>query len=131
MNKILIALVLAVGLSGNAYAQQEDWSFFSSTAEGDIDYYIDENSLRVNGSSVYIWVLSDTRGYDPIHSIKTYHHIDCNRFGAKILESFAYDENMGFGNPDQITVDTEKWLYGVPGSPMQVMIKSICEKYVN
>ena len=57
MNKIFIALVLAVVMSWNAYAQQEDWRFFNTTVEGDINYYFEANTLRVKDAQVFIWIL--------------------------------------------------------------------------
>ena len=128
MNKIIIALVLVVGLSGNAYAQQEDWKFFASSEEG-INYYLEASTFRVKGSLVYVWVL-----YDLINkktSMKTLNEIDCINYRMLALQSIVYEDNMGKGNATDVTEDNEKFQYGVPGSPLQVLIQTICERYNN
>ena len=129
MKKVLIALVLAVGLSGNAYAQQEDWRFFNTTVEGDINYYFEANTLRVKDAQVFIWILNDL--VNNRSSMKSLNQIDCINYRMLPLQTIVYDDNMGKGNATDVTEDNEKFQYGVPGSPLQVLIQAVCGKYSN
>ena len=56
MNKILIALVLAVGLSGNVYSDQGEWVYFYCDSEWNEGYYFNKNNFgyiyESNGSDV-------------------------------------------------------------------------------
>ena len=129
MNKIIIALVLVVGLSWNTYAQQQDWRFFNTTVEGDINYYFEFNTLRVKDAQVFVWILHDL--VNRKSSMKSLNQIDCINYRLLPLQTIVYDDNMGKGNATDATEDNEKFQYGVPGSPVQVLIQAFCGKYNN
>ena len=52
MNKIFIALVLVVGLSGNVYSDQEEWVHFYCDSEWNEGYYFSKTNYEYNGSDV-------------------------------------------------------------------------------
>jgi len=128
MNKILIALVLVVVMSGNTYSKQEDWRIFSSY-EGNINAYFEANTIRIKDAEVFIWILHDS--VIKKASMKSLYQIDCNYYRSIRLQAFIYDDNMGKGNATEATDDNEKFQYGVPGSGMQLLIKTVCKGYVN
>ena len=51
MNKILIALVLLVGLSGNVYSDQGEWVYFYCDSEWNEGYQFSKSNFGYNYES--------------------------------------------------------------------------------
>ena len=101
LNKILIALVLAVVMSGNVYAWTERGD---QTSEGlYVSHYFDEQNIRHQGKYVWYWTLMNIhldrkqiygKG---VKSWLNYWRIDCNQRTNALFKLVKYSKLGGQG----------------------------------
>ena len=123
MKKLLI-LLFSLLISFNSYGE---WEKLGKNVSGDT-FYIDTDTIKEHNGYVYWWVLNDylkPNEYGDM-SGKTYVQGDCgvNRF--KYLSSIVYEQPMGEGSGETITLP-EEWLYPTPDSVSGVLLKYVCD----
>jgi hypothetical protein len=125
INKILIVLVLAVVMSGNALA----WTTFHKNYDiknrwQEISY--DENSVQINGNFVNVWsevLYKEKEDGNPLNSLRFLHRINCESRESKFLSQYVYDKNKNLiASPDFDTV----WYHIPPNSIVEYIMLKFC-----
>ena len=122
---LLTVLVLSL-LSTPVFA---DWTKLGEKVSGDT-IYVDFERIRKHGGYVYWWDLSDflkptELGY---LSGKLYKQGDCKLFRFKVLSDSFHKEPMGGGTPSTYSNKPDKeWIYPLPNSSMETILKSVCK----
>ncbi len=101
MKKVLIALVLAVVMSGNTHAWTER---FEQIDEGlYLSHYFDEQNIRYQGKYFWYWTLMNIHRDDKqiygkgVKSWLTYWRIDCNQRTNALFKLVKYSKLGGRG----------------------------------
>ena len=125
---ILLALTFSVMFSSTSFA---DWKKVETNVDKNT-FYVDYEGIRRHDGFVYFWWLVDLpeptgQGY---WSDKIYTQGDCDSFRFKYLSGSGHKEPMGGGTGDTYTNENPEWHYPPPNSPIETILKSVCE-YVN
>jgi uncharacterized protein YxeA len=125
MKKVLLALVLAVGLSGNAYA----WTKLAETYDSKnqfVEHYYDKDSLEKDGNFLRIWtetIIKEKKDGNRISSFRFLHQINCKGRQARSLSYYSYDRN---GNITKMDNTVDEWKHIPPDSFPELILKRFC-----
>jgi hypothetical protein len=123
---ILILLFSTVMFSSSSYA---GWTKADKNESGDT-FYVDYERIRKHDGYVYWWVLLDK--LKPLStgmlSSKIYNQGDCKLFRFKHLSYVFHKEPMGGGTGDNFTPKNPEWDYPSPDSPMETILKQVCNR---
>jgi hypothetical protein len=135
MKQLLIIPVIFLTLMvGNpAWA---DWTKVSISVRGDT-HYVDFETIKDYGGSVYYWTLTDFpkphKSLPGVLSLKVYEQGDCNIFRLRELSGDRYKKSMGQGDgllQDSVRI-SGKWVYPIPGTSTEVILKTVCNYVKN
>ena len=132
INKILIALVLAVVMSGNTKAETytPDWELYAET-DTEIKYYVDLNSYFQKDGMKYVINMQDTsnQGVD-FNSLSFYLEVDCKEVRSRPIKVFSYSGLMGEGEETDLSESRIwDWMYKdekAPNSPNGILLNYMC-----
>ena len=107
------------------------WGEWTKVAEGKgADHYIDFESIKKRGASVYYWRLADRLkpGTEGDMSGISYLEGDCEKFRMKFLKMTVYRDSMGTGESDPMPESSlsRNWMYPHPDSSDEWILKAAC-----
>lgn len=122
---LLTTLILLSMFSSTSFGE---WAAVVETLDGNT-LYVEFETIKKDGGHVYYWRLTDylkpNKSGDL--SVKSYNEVDCGTpLKWRGLSYLFYSESMGRGSA--ISTDNEKreWLYPVPGSSGEDILKVVC-----
>ena len=124
---LLTALVFSLTMMFSSPCFAE-WTKVSENVDGTTSY-VDFDGIRKVGGYVYFWVLTDyLKPKLGDLSVKVYNQGDCKLFRGKPLSFYSYKEPMGGGTGDvsEPVKEVQGWMYPLPNSVDEIMLKSVC-----
>ena len=105
-----------------------EWTKVGSNMSGDT-FYVDFERIRKHGGFVYYWSLVDNLKptKSGVLSSKSYHQGDCKLFRLKDLSFYSHKEPMG-GGTTKLYTPPEKWIYPIPKSMHEHVLKKVCSR---
>ena len=130
MNKrtLLTTLIFSLMFSSTSFAE---WTAVSSTEGGETTFYVDFETIKKGGGSVYYWSLGDYLKPDlwGYLSLKVYFEVHCGvPRKYRGLSFLAYRESMGKGSKATDSNPKEpEWAYPPPGSSIESTLGLVCK----
>lgn len=110
-----------------ALGVEPNWVLQGSTPK--TDFYIDLDSLKINGTLRRIWELHDMK--TPQQGFRSSRHLseyDCQEERWRILQQYTYVERMGSGPMSNNSHYADQWSYIAPGTAGADILKLVCAK---
>ena len=128
MKKYLLSIFLLL-TSSISYAQQ-NWQVIGTTDSAIA--YLDFNTIKKIDKNLRVWTLYDFRqeslnGYFRINSYTDYSEFDCSQDRLRVLQQTMYSGKMASGTTKNIDTNTDKWLYVVPNTMNEEILKIVCK----
>ncbi len=123
-------LLLLVFVCSNSMA--EAWIKVASTADGGVNVFADESTIRKEGAIVTVWTLGDFNktetvgSFDQVMSLKEHDEYDCKKQLMRRLKATMYSGNMGRGDVLDSRPILEGWRPIPPGSLNEQLWKFVC-----
>lgn len=122
----IFTLLFTVMFSSTSFA---DWTKVTEDVDG-TTYYVDFERIRKHGGYVYNWMLldflkPDTGGH---LSSRVYQQIDCGILRGRGLSWTYHKVPMGGSITDPITPEQPKWVYPVPKTAVEIVLKTACSR---
>jgi len=127
MKKIFLFIFFILFFSTSVIA---DWTIASRNTNGTIEFYIDKNNIRKDGSTRYFWLLMNLKDkkIDREHnSALVYVQLDCKVLRAKDLKFITKSSQMGKGETVGEFSPPDKWKYPPPGTSEEQVYKIVCD----
>lgn len=121
--KLFVGLGLSV-LIGIAPAQS--WTVVS--ASDDAVFFVDASSIRVDGSFLRIWVMTDYERHPAWKSTIGANQVDCKEDKFRALQLTAFAGPKGTGTVLGEVSYPDAWRLTVPGSAWERMIRWVCSR---
>ena len=141
MRKAILMLLLAT-VSGSAAAEWEEWfvpnrnlsQWVVANYTEAVTVYADTATIRKSGSMAYMWDMTNFQtgkalgGEKRALSFKKEQEYDCSKQQARILYISWHSENMGAGEIIGSDRTTSGWRAVLPGTILERLWKTACEK---
>jgi hypothetical protein len=111
----------------------ENYVFVGRDSKTNDNFYVDKNNIKKTGEGVFAWGImnfnkptNDKKG--KIKSAKFKFLIDCSKGKFKLLEAYAYSEDMGKGtliNNEKVPEDDWEVIYS--NTPGLDIFKYVCK----
>lgn len=124
--KYWLALLMLI----SAPAWSGEWEKVAkSAANGDV-YYIDDETIKKDGSYRRFWLLVDlnTKGQFKELSAKIRVEVDCKEERSRFLALLLHSGNMGTGQVVQSVDEPGNWKYIPPKSNDSAVMLYVCKK---
>ena len=125
--KKLLLLLFSILISFNSYGE---WT--KITANDDVDFFMDIETIKERGGYVYYWQLNDwhTPLADDFPALSAVIHkkIDCSAEKMRNEVIYWYEQNMGKGDI-YMTIDSSSettWIYPPHGSAYFIVLNFAC-----
>ena len=129
--KLLIAALLTVFSTG----AMAEWTYLTSSSDGNIDFYVDVTAIRKKGNVAKMWLIYDYKSPQKeadgksYSSQKVFSEYDCVEIRSRTLSITAFSGNIGRGTvvlTEQY--DNSKWRDIVPDSVGTTEWEVACKK---
>ena len=127
--------IVGIALAFAPTIARAEWVRVGNALNGELTYYFESGSQRINGTWVRMWEMTDLRNPIAVRpsgrqylSSKEHKEYDCLRETRRVLYVVLYAENLG-GGTTVMSGDTEKtadWSPIVPGSIDEQKWKVAC-----
>ena len=129
-----LRLVFAIAALWASESAAQNWVLVAET--DDTKFYAIEVVKKLPGNQTRYWVLYDyktpRRGLHGDHLSTLGHHVgDCSDEKSRTLSFTDYSGNMNKGSPipkPANTITDPEWVYFVPGSPGDKLLKFACSR---
>lgn len=124
----IVALTILLMLSNFAHA---DWTLVSTSTKGD-EFYIDALTLKKDGISRKIWVMTNfgipvDYKQQKVLSQKEFVEFVCPEDKSRTLTYALYSEKNGQGSMiDRLTFEPP-WNYSIPDTSFYTVTKKVCK----
>jgi hypothetical protein len=122
MKKFVLLFLIAFSSFANA-----EWKFIVNNQSGTDRYYIDESTLKKQGTYFRAWFMVDYTAKNEYgnRSHKVLQEIDCEG-RIRWIYFTSYEGNMGSGKVNAQLEADPKWFIATPGDINNALIKYVC-----
>lgn len=120
--------MLAVVLSMACLPAFAEWSLLDVSADGD-KWFIDFDTLR-KGKTPRAWVMKSAPQVDKFGNMSSIalQEADCAEWKTRVLALHGYTQKFGEG-ASSFSINTPgEWVYPIPGSIFDYVLKTLCAK---
>ena len=127
--KKLHILLFSMLMSFNSYGE---WTWEGESASNSSNWYIDLYKTRKVDNYIYYWTMSVLLKPDIDGDLSYVNYLqgDCKLMRTMNLSEFYYTQPMAVGNATTNTIENPSWIFPVPNSGTELMLKSACN-YAN
>lgn len=121
-------LALLMLISAPAWAGE--WKKVAQSADHGYVYYIDDETIKKDGSYRRFWLLGDFKTKGPLKELseKSRYEVDCKEERSRFLTLLLYSGNMGTGQVVQIVDKPDNWSYIPPETSGSAVMQYVCRK---
>jgi hypothetical protein len=121
----IFTLVFTVMFSSTSFG---GWTKVVKNVDGDT-FYVDFERIRKVDGYVYYWELMDyLKPNSGVMSVKSYKQGDCKLFRLKFRSQRLFVQPMGDGVGQMVNLTIKDWIYPVPDTGNEVILKSVCSR---
>lgn len=123
----MIAASVAFSLMCSSQAHAYQWEKIASGMEPDEEYFVDKESIEVDGDIVTFWDLSSSVKRLKYKKTKTKVQMNCKEKSYKIDHIVTYDKN----DQSEMSRGFDQWLPIVPQTINEMKMKYVCKSRSN
>lgn len=119
-----VSASLAISLMCSSQAHAYQWEKIASGREPDEEYFVDKESILVDGEIVSFWDMSSSVKKLKLKKLKTKMQINCADKTFKIDHIVTYEKN----DMSEMSRGFDEWLPIVPQTINEMKMKYVCKK---